>query len=119
MLSRWPTNPFGIAPSAPITIGKPLVLTFHSFFNSLARSGYFSIFSFPFCSSLASPGTATSIIWQAAYYLSAPKWSALLRSSYYYYYYYYYYYCCCFRKPIIIIVFENKRGIRVSDEKEK
>ena len=116
MLSRWPTNPFGIVPRAPITTGTPLVLTFHSFLSSLARSWYFSIFSFSFRSTLASPGTATSIIWQAACCLSVATRSALLRSSYYYYYYYYY--CCCFRKPSSIIVFENKREIRVAMEKK-
>ena len=26
MLSRWPTNPFGIVPSAPITVGTTLDL---------------------------------------------------------------------------------------------
>ena len=38
MLARWPTDPFGIVPSALVTIGTTLVLTFHSFLNSLARS---------------------------------------------------------------------------------
>ena len=55
MLSRWPTNPFGIVPSAPTAT---LVLTFHSFPNSLTRSWYLAIFSFSFSSTLASPGTA-------------------------------------------------------------
>ena len=85
----------------------------------------FSIFSFSFSSTLASPGTATLIIWQAACRLFAGTRSALLHLSYYYYHYCCC--CCCFRKPIIviiiiiiiIIVFENKRGIRVSDGKEK
>ena len=116
---RWPTNPFGIVLSATLTIGTTLVLIFYSFLNSLARSWYFSIFSFSFSSTLASPGTATLIIWQAACRLFAGTRSALLHLSYYYYHYCCC--CCCFRKPIIIIiiVFENKRGIRVSDGKEK
>ena len=45
MLSRWPTNPFGIVLSALTTIGTTLILTFQSFLNLLARSWYLSIFS--------------------------------------------------------------------------
>ena len=78
MLSRWPTNPFGIVPSAPTAT---LVLTFHSFPNSLARSWYLAIFSFSFCSTLASPGTAMLIIWQTACCLSTTTRSGLLWSS--------------------------------------
>ena len=44
--------------------GATLVSTFHSFLNSFSRSWYLSIFSVSFSSTLASPGTATSIIWQ-------------------------------------------------------
>ena len=64
MLSSWPTYSFiGIVLSALIlTIGTTLVLTFHSFLSSFARSWYLSIFSFSFSATLASPGTATSII---------------------------------------------------------
>ena len=78
MLSRWPTIPFGIVPSAPTAT---LVLNFHSFPNSLARSWYLAIFSFSFCSTLASPGTAMLIIWQTACCLSTTTRSGLLWSS--------------------------------------
>ena len=74
------TIPFGIVQSAQITIGPTLVLTFPSFLNSLARSWYLSTFSFSFSSTLASPGTATSIIWQTACCLSTLTRSGLLCS---------------------------------------
>ena len=39
---------FGIIPSGPITIGITITFMFHSFFSSLARSKYLSIFLLTF-----------------------------------------------------------------------
>ena len=46
------SNPLGIVPSAPNTIDMTVTFMFHSFFSSLARSRYFSIFSFTQLSSI-------------------------------------------------------------------
>ena len=44
--SSWPfNNPLVTMPKAPITIGIIVTFIFHSFFNSLARSRYLSLFS--------------------------------------------------------------------------
>ena len=59
--SRPFNNPLVIVPKAPITIGTIVSFMFHSFFNSLARSRYFS-HSFRFI--LWSAGTAKSTILQ-------------------------------------------------------
>ena len=40
------TNPFVIVPSAPITIGITVTFMFHSFFSSLPRCWYLSLFAF-------------------------------------------------------------------------
>ena len=53
-------NPLVTFPKAPITIGKIV----HSFFNSLARSRYLSLFSHSFSFILWSAGTAKSTIMQ-------------------------------------------------------
>ena len=55
-------NPLVTVPSAPITIGIIVTYTFHSFFNSLARSKYLSFFSRSFSFILWSAGTAKSTI---------------------------------------------------------
>ena len=47
-------------PKAPITIGIIVTFMFHSFFNSLARSRYLSLFSHSFSFILWSAGTAKS-----------------------------------------------------------
>ena len=49
-------------PKAPITIGITVTLMFHSFFNSLARSRYLSLFSHSFSFILWSAGTPKSTI---------------------------------------------------------
>ena len=46
--SRPFNNPLVILPKAPITIGANVTFMFHSFFNSVARSRYLSIFSHSF-----------------------------------------------------------------------
>ena len=57
-------NPLVTVPKAPITIGIIVTLMFHSFFNSLARSKYLSLFSHSFSFILWSAGTAKSRILQ-------------------------------------------------------
>ena len=52
------TNPLVTVPSALITIGITVTFMFHSFFNSLARSRYLSLFS----------PTFNFIYWSANYY---------------------------------------------------
>ena len=56
-------NLFGVVPSAPTITGITFIFLFHSFFSSLAKSWYCSIFSISFSSTLLSYGTAKSIIW--------------------------------------------------------
>ena len=56
-------------PKAPITIGKIITFMFHSFFNSLGRSRYLSLFSHSFSFILWSPGTAKSTILQILFFL--------------------------------------------------
>ena len=75
--SRSFNNPLVIVPKAPITIGTIVTFTFHSFFNSLARSRYLFFFPHSFSFILWSAGSAKSTILQIIFY------------------YYYYYYCCC------------------------
>ena len=66
--SRPFNNPLVIVPNAPITIGTIVLLMFHSFFNSLARSRYFSFFSLSFGFILWSAGTAKSTILQILFF---------------------------------------------------
>ena len=61
--SRPLNNPLVTVPKAPITIGIIVTFTFHSFFNSLARSRYLSLFSHSFSFILWSTGVAKSTIW--------------------------------------------------------
>ena len=65
--SRPFNNPLVIVPEAPITIGIIVTFTFHSFFNSLARSRYLS-FSHSFSFILWSAGTAKSTILQIYFF---------------------------------------------------
>ena len=58
------TNSLGIVPSAPTTIGITVTFMFHSFFSSIARSRYLSLFSSSFNFTLWSAGTARSTIQQ-------------------------------------------------------
>ena len=55
-------------PKAPITIGTIVTFTFHSFFNSLARSRYLSFFSLSLRFILWSAGTAKSTILQILFF---------------------------------------------------
>ena len=60
--SRPFSNSLVTVPKAPITIGIIVTFMFHSFFNSLARSKYLSLFSNSFSFILWSAGTAKSTI---------------------------------------------------------
>ena len=62
--SRPFNNPLVTIPKAPITIGIIVTFMFQSFFNSLARSRYLSLFSHSFSFILWSAGTAESTILQ-------------------------------------------------------
>ena len=84
--SRPFKNPLVTVPKAPITIGIIVTFIFHSFFNSLARSRYLSLFSHSFSSILWSAGTEKSIILQIFFFFFL---------DYYKVWYYYYHYCCC------------------------
>ena len=73
MVSTWPptfkssrplNNPLLTVPKAPITIGIIVTFMFHSFFNSLARSRYLSLFSHSLSFILWSAGTAKSTVLQ-------------------------------------------------------
>ena len=55
-------------PKAPITIGIIVTFMFHSFFNSLARSRYLSLFSHSFSFILWSAGTAKLTILQILFF---------------------------------------------------
>ena len=95
--SRPFNNPLFIVPNAPISIGTIVTFTFHSFFNSQARSRYLSFFSLSFRFILWSAGTAKSTILQILFvFVDYYKvWSSgrdwVIRLYYYYYYYYYYF----------------------------
>ena len=56
IFSRPFKNPLVIVPNATITIGIFVTIMFHSFFNSLARSRYLSLFSHSFSFILWSAG---------------------------------------------------------------
>ena len=60
--SRPFKNSLAIVPKAPITIATIVTFMFHSFFNSLTRSRYLSLFSLSFRFILWSAGTAKSTI---------------------------------------------------------
>ena len=66
--SRPFSNPLVTVPKAPITIGIIITFMFHSFFNSLARSRYLSLFSYSFSFILWSSGTAKSTILQILFF---------------------------------------------------
>ena len=67
--SRPFNNPLVIVPNAPITISTIVTFTFHSFFNSLARSSYLSFFSLSFRFVLWSAGAAKSTILLILFFL--------------------------------------------------
>ena len=56
------TNPLVTVPRVPIPIGIIITFMFHSFFNSLARSRYLSLFSHSFNFTLWSVRTAKSTL---------------------------------------------------------
>ena len=62
-------NPLVSLPKAPITIGIIVTFMFHSFFNSLARLRYLSLFSHSFSFILWSAGTAKSTILQIFFFV--------------------------------------------------
>ena len=66
--SRPFNNPLATVPKAPITIGIIVTFIFHSFFNSLARSRYLSLFSHSFSFILRSAGIAKSTILQIFFF---------------------------------------------------
>ena len=66
--SRPFSNPLVTVLKAPITIGIIVTFIFHSFFNSLARSRYLSLFSHSFSFILWSAGTAKSTILQIFFF---------------------------------------------------
>ena len=61
-------NPLVTVPKAPITIGIIVNFMFHSFFNSLVRSRYLSLFSHSFSFILWFAGTAKSKILQIFFF---------------------------------------------------
>ena len=63
------SNPLVTVPNAPITIGIIVTFMFHSFFNSLARSRYLSLFSHSFSFILWLAGTAKSTILHILFFL--------------------------------------------------
>ena len=78
-------NPLVIVPKAPITIDTIVTFTFHSFFNSLARSRYLSFFSHSFRFILWSAGTTKSSILQILFFVVVDYykvWSSSRRSVY-------------------------------------
>ena len=76
--SRPFNNSLVIVPSTPITIGTIVTFMFYSFFNSLARSRYFSFFSFSFRFILWSTGTTKSTVLQILFFLLIVIRSGLL-----------------------------------------
>ena len=66
--SRPFNKPLVTVPKAPITIGIIVTFMFHSFFNSLARSRYLSLFSHSFSFILWSAGTAKSTVLQVFFF---------------------------------------------------
>ena len=63
------SNPLVTVPIALITIGIVVTFMFHSFFNSLARFRFLSLFSHSFNFTLWSAGTAKSTILQVLFFL--------------------------------------------------
>ena len=85
-------NPWVTMPKAPITIGIIVTFMFHSFFKSLARSRYLSLFSHSFSFILWSAGTAKSTISQIFFFfflliiirsglLAEIRWSVCISKS--------------------------------------
>ena len=66
--SKLFNNPFITVPKAPIPIGIIVFFMFHSFFNSLAKSRYLSLFSHSFSFILWSAGIVKSTILQVFFF---------------------------------------------------
>ena len=88
--SRPFNNPLVIVPNVPITIGTIVTFMFDRFFHSLARSRYFSFFSFSFRFILWFAGTAKSTILQILFFslfimrsglLAGISWSVCMSKS--------------------------------------
>ena len=75
------TNPLGNIPSAPATIGITIIFMFHSFFRSLARSRYLSLFSPSFDLTQCSARTAKSTVQQVLFFLLTITKSGRLAES--------------------------------------
>ena len=75
------SNPLVTMPNAPIIIAIIVSCMFHSFFNSLARSRYFSFFSHSFSFIPWSAGTATSTILQILFLLLLLLLLIIIRSG--------------------------------------
>ena len=67
--SRPFNNPLVTVPKAPVTVGIIVTFMFHSFFNSLVRSRYLSLFLHSFSFILWSAGTAKSTILQIFFFV--------------------------------------------------
>ena len=72
------TNPLLTVLNVPITIGITVTFMFHSFFSSLARSSYLSLFSLSFSFILWSTGTPKSTIKQVLSFSSFFYWLSRL-----------------------------------------
>ena len=72
------TNPLVTVPSAQITIGITVTFMFHSFFSTLAKFRYLSIFLFSINFTLWSARTAKSTIRQILWFLLTATWSGNL-----------------------------------------
>ena len=72
------TNPLVTVPNSPNTISVTVTFMFHSFFSSLARSSYLSLFSLPFNFTLWSVRTAKSTIREVLFFLLTITRSGLL-----------------------------------------
>ena len=75
------TKPLGTIPSAPVIIGITVTIMFHSFFNSLARFKYLSIFSF-LIFFLWSAVKAKSTIWQVLFFVLTIFTNPSVRAGY-------------------------------------
>ena len=114
------SNPLVTVPNAPITIDIIVTSMFHSFFNSLARSRYLSVFSHSFSFILWSAGTAKSTILQILFIiiiiiiirsglLAEIRWFMCMSKSHYYYYYSIFGFTSCLIQSFTVSLPKNKR----------
>ena len=76
--SRPFNNPLFTVPKAPITLGIIVTFMFHSFFNSLARSRYLSLFSHSFSFILWSAGQQSRQFCRFSFFFF---WLIIIRSG--------------------------------------